>query len=304
MYESMRLGLAELDSSLVYGKLGSQNRYSQFNDTAVGADIQDLALELVGEEGDRLEMLVLETHGLAHDELARVEVGRLCDIVQLLLDIFAFGLGRDLAVVCQQLFKVLGAKDVDLGEEQLALDERGIGVVQHSPDGDQVLELSARLLNNGVLAREHDGHAGEVRDLGVADDQTVDVEAASGENAGDAGEHTGLVLNEAVEGVALGRQRGGRGRLVEDVGDGGLGGPRRRLLRGERRDAAMQRLICERRGGGGRRSAVLRGRGDERAGLAQLQKRIAGGHGDSDSPGQREVRWMPLEEEIAVKQLP
>lgn len=58
------------------------------------------------------------------------------------------------------------------------------------------------------MAGEHDGHAGEIFDFGVADDEAVDVEAAGGEDAGDAAQDAGLVLHEAIEDVAFGREGG------------------------------------------------------------------------------------------------
>ena len=109
----------------------------------------------------------------------------------------------------------------------------------------RVLQLAAGLLDDAVLACKDDGHAGEVDDLGAADDEGVDVEAAGGENAGHAGENARLVLHEAVEDVAL--RRGGRwgGRLVEDVGDGGLCGPGGRgVSRRQGRLAAAEGLVC------------------------------------------------------------
>ena len=231
----------------------------QLHDTVVGADIQHLATKLVGEIGDGFQMLVLVSQCLAGNQLARVEVLAILQLGEasrspFLRPLRAVRLARrDLPMVSQQLLKVFRAEDIDLGEQQLALDERGRGVVQHGPDGDQVLQLTAGLLDDAVLAREHDGHAGEVLDLGVADDEGVDIEAASSEDAGHAGQHAGLVLHEAVEHMALGRGVRGQGRLVQDVGDGSLGGPGRRSIGGgQRRDPAMQGFVCQcggRRGG-------------------------------------------------------
>ena len=98
----------------------------------------------------------------------------------------------------EQLFEVFRAEDGDFREEEFALDERRGGIIQHGPDGDEIFELAAGLLDDAVVAGEHDGHAGEVVDFGVADDEGVDVEAAGGEDAGHAGEHAGFVLHEAV----------------------------------------------------------------------------------------------------------
>ena len=46
----------------------------------------------------------------------------------------------------------------------------------------QVFELPARLLDDAVLPAEDEAHAGEVADLGAADDERVDVESAACEN--------------------------------------------------------------------------------------------------------------------------
>lgn len=222
------------------------------DNAAGGADIQDLAAELVGEIGDILQVLVLVAQSLAGGEPARVEVGGRLDEGGV-VGLVAVGLGlepigRHLAVVGEQLFKVLGAENVDLGQEELALHEGSVGVVEHGPDGDEILQLAAGLLHDAVLAREHDGHAREILHLGAAHDERVDVEAAGGQNARDAREHAGLVLDQAVEDVALGRDgRGSRG-LVEDVGDGRLGGPCWRLVEGERRLAATDGLVGKGRG--------------------------------------------------------
>lgn len=171
-------------------------------------------------------MLVLVTQSLADNQPARVEVLR--HLLQARLRSSRGRLGslsrsRDLPVVGEELLKVLGTKNVDLGEEKLALDESRVCVVQNGPYGDEILELATGLLDDAVLPGKHDGHAGEVLYFGVADDEGVDVEAAGGENAGNAGEDAGLVLDEAVEDMALRRGDGGGGGLVEDVGHSCLG---------------------------------------------------------------------------------
>lgn len=74
-------------------------------------------------------------------------------------------------------------------------------------------------------------------------DQTVDVEAAGSKDPGDAGEHSRLILNQAVEDVACWRCFRGSRSLVEDVGDGSLGRPCRRILCWEGGDAAVKGLV-------------------------------------------------------------
>jgi hypothetical protein len=76
------------------------------------------------------------------------------------------------------------------------------------------------LLHNTILSLQHNCHAGEVIHLGVADNQTVDVEATGGQDTGDTGEHTGLVLYQTVEDVTLWGSLGGERGFVEDVADG------------------------------------------------------------------------------------
>lgn len=162
---------------------------------------------------NRTEMLVLMPERLRRRNLARMKVLRGRRKVRLLLGGRAVS---QLPVMAQQLLKVLRAEDRDLGEQQLALHERGRRVVEHGPHGHEVLELAARLLDDAVVALEHNRHAGQVLHLGVAHDEGVDVEATRGEDTGHAGEHTGLVLHETVEDVGFRWCGGGHWCLVED----------------------------------------------------------------------------------------
>jgi len=57
------------------------DEHLHLDDTAIRADIQDLASELVGKVCDRFEMLMLETQSLAHNEFARVEILGLCALL-------------------------------------------------------------------------------------------------------------------------------------------------------------------------------------------------------------------------------
>ena len=65
----------------------------------------------------------------------------------------------------------------------------------------EIFELPPGLLDDAVLPVEDDAHPTEVAHFGRADDERVDVEASCGEDAGDAGEDTRLILDEAVEDV-------------------------------------------------------------------------------------------------------
>jgi len=164
-------------------------------------------------------MLVLVSQSLTGSKAARVEVSSQGLLVgtSIVLELFrsktsslSLSLGiRHLSVVGEQLLEVLGTEDANLGQEQFTLNERSSRVVENGPDWYQILELTAGLLNDTVLTLEDDGHTREVGNLGVADDQRVNVEATSGQNTRDAREHTGLVLNKTVEDMAFGRSLGG-----------------------------------------------------------------------------------------------
>jgi hypothetical protein len=226
------------------------------DDAVVRADIEDFAAKLVGHEGDGSQMLVLVTKRLTDDQIRWVEVfpqrvlsSFLCHLVPLGLRVFLFRLWhlRHLAMVGQQLLKVLGTEDRDLGEQQLTLDERRLGVVEHRPDRDQILELASCLLNHSLLTLEHNRHARKVLYLGVAHHQSVDVEDSSCENPRHPGQHTGLILYQAVEDMALRRDLRGEGSFVEDVADGSRRRPGgRSVFGGERCDSAVEGLVGER----------------------------------------------------------
>lgn len=198
------------------------------DNAAVGADIQNLSAKLMSEVGDGLQVLVLVSQRLTGGQLARVEVlgGVGKRSVNGLMGVVDIGVtSSNLAVVSQELLKVLGSENVDLGEQKLTLDKGGVGVIQNSPDWDEILQLSPGLLDNAVLTSQHNGHARKILHLGVAHNKRVNVEATGGKNSGDTGQDSGLVLNQAVEDVTLRGSGGGSRGVVEDVGDGGLGGP-------------------------------------------------------------------------------
>jgi hypothetical protein len=169
--------------------------------------------------GDGLEMLVLVSQSLTGSKAAGMEIPSKSFLVgtSVVLELFrgktsSLGLGLGichLSVMGEQLLKVLGTKDANLGQKQFTLNERSSCVVEDSPDGHQVLELATGLLNDTVLALKDDGHTREIGNLGVADDERINVEATSGQNTRDAREHTGLVLNKTVEDMAFGRKLGG-----------------------------------------------------------------------------------------------
>jgi hypothetical protein len=152
-------------------------------------------------------MLVLVSQSLTDGQLAGVEVlggigeatfNGLMRVVDISLA------SSNLAVVVEELLEVLGTKDVDLGKEKLALDKSCVGIVEDGPDRNQILKLSASLLNNAILTSEDNGHARKVVNLSVTHDQRVNVEPASCQNSGNTGQNTRLVLDQTVEYMALG----------------------------------------------------------------------------------------------------
>ena len=66
---------------------------------------------------------------------------------------------------------------------------------------DELVELLGHLLQRQVLDVDDDGHPGDVRVLGLAHRERVDVEPAAGEQRGDPGQDAGLVLDEDGQGV-------------------------------------------------------------------------------------------------------
>lgn len=181
---------------------------AEFDDAGVCRDVAHLAAKVLGEVGDGGEMLVFLSQGLARGEVHRVEGFRL-GVGRGVLRRLA---GQFLPVVCEQLVEVFGSEETDLGEQELALDDLGVGVVEDGPDRDQVLQLPTGLFDDAVLSPEDDRHPREILHLGVAHHERVDVEAPRREDAGDAGQHARFVLHQTVEDVAHGGlARGGRG---------------------------------------------------------------------------------------------
>lgn len=195
----------------------------------------------MGQAGNSIQVLVLVAQTLAERQVAGVVLHSSLVAVTLLL----ITRGGDLTVVLQQLLEELGTKDRDLGEEQLALNQSRVGVVQHSPDRDKIIQLAASLLDDTVLALQDNGHAGQILDLSVADDKTVNVEATSSQDTGHTGQDTGLVLDQAVQDVALGRVGRRNGSLVQNRRDSSRGVPLGRSLidRQGKRGPAVQCLV-------------------------------------------------------------
>jgi len=213
------LGGAVCEVSQGHDQLVIGRWYLHLHNAVVGANIQNLTAKLMGQAGDSIQVLVLVAQSLAGRQVARVVFNFLNIMSRVLL--LRLG-GDDLAVVLQQLLEELGSENGDLGKQKLTLNESRFGIVQHSPDGNEIIQLAAGLLDNTVLALQHNGHAREIIDLSVANDQTVNVEAACGQNSGHAGQHTGLVLNQTVQDVAF-RRIGRRHRSLVQNGRNGSG---------------------------------------------------------------------------------
>ena len=97
----------------------------------------------------------------------------------------------------------VGGGDVDLDQHQVALDVVFARDVENLDDRDDLLELLADLLEVPVVAHHHDGDPREVRVLGLADREAVDVEPARGEHARDLGQDARLVLHQGRQQMAL-----------------------------------------------------------------------------------------------------
>lgn len=201
----------------------------QLNNAVVGANIQDLTTELVSQAGDSIQVLVLVTQSLAVRQVAGVVLDLFNGLTTVLL-VQSLGGSGDLTVMLEKLLEELRTQDGDLGEEQLALDQGGVGVIQNSPDGNKIIQLAASLLNHTVLTLQHDCHAGEILNLSVAHNQAVNVEATGGQNSGHSGQHTGLVLNQTVQDVTLWGVGGRHGSLVQNARDSSRGIPLRRRI--------------------------------------------------------------------------
>ena len=80
--------------------------------------------------------------------------------------------------------RLLGA-DADGDQGQVALDVRRAREVADADDRDELGQLLADLVERVVVGDDDDRHAGELRVLGPADDERVDVEPAGREHVGD-----------------------------------------------------------------------------------------------------------------------
>src|SRR6188768_3457404 len=90
---------------------------------------------------------------------------------------------------------------LDLHQQQLALDGRGVLQLDDLDDVDQLVQLLGHLLERQGVDVDDDRDARDLVVLGGTDREGVDVERPSREQAGDAREHAGLVLHEDRQGV-------------------------------------------------------------------------------------------------------
>lgn len=255
--ESIRLGLAELliQVSHLVTIIPTESGWDgnlHFNNAVVGANVQNLPAELMSQTSDGVQMLMLVAQSLTERQMAGV-VFLACRSGLVVLVLLAFQSlpgGGDLAVVLQKFLEELRAKNADLGQQEFTLHQGRIGVVQNSPDGDQVVQLTTSLLDDTILTLKHNGHAGQVLHFSVANDQAVNVEPAGSKDPRDTGQDTGFILHEAVQDVTLRGVRRSHGGLVQDGRDGRRSIPLRRGIgdgQGKRR-ATVQCLVGESRG--------------------------------------------------------
>ena len=100
-----------------------------------------------------------------------------------------------------RMWRAGGEVGPDLDQQDLALHRGGPVELDDLDHLDQLVELLGDLLQRQLLDVDHDGHPRDLRVLGRAHGEGVDVEAAAGEQAGDPGEDAGLVLDQDGQGV-------------------------------------------------------------------------------------------------------
>ena len=96
-----------------------------------------------------------------------------------------------------------GGVGPDLDEQQLAVDRPGAVELDDLDHLDELVELLGDLLERGLVDVDHDGHPRDLGVLGRADGEAVDVVAAAREQARDAGQDAGLVLDQDGQGVLV-----------------------------------------------------------------------------------------------------
>lgn len=66
----------------------------------------------------------------------------------------------------------------------------------------EILKLPPSLLDNSILAAQHNTHATEIPDFCATNNERINVETSACEDARDTREHTRLILNKTVENMS------------------------------------------------------------------------------------------------------
>src|SRR5699024_6792589 len=102
------------------------NENLHFNNAVVGANVQNLTTELVGQAGDGIQVLVLVSQSLTGRKMTGVVFLVLIHFRNRLLLLVAFqGLPRsgNLTVVLQKLLEELRAQNANLSQQEFALHQ-------------------------------------------------------------------------------------------------------------------------------------------------------------------------------------
>ena len=94
------------------------------------------------------------------------------------------------------------SRPADLHEHELARDGLALFEIDHLDHVDQLPELLNAQVERGLVALEDGGDPRQRRVMRGRDVKRVDVEAAAGKHAGDAGQNAELVLNEDGDGMS------------------------------------------------------------------------------------------------------
>ena len=109
--------------------------------------------------------------------------------------------------------------EAQLQQHQFALEVLAAGHVLHADDVDQLVQLVGDLLDDRVRAGGHQRQARDGGVVGRGHRQRLDVVAAGGEQAGDAGQGAGLVLQQDGDDVSHGKTAvGSVGGATQDNG--------------------------------------------------------------------------------------
>src|SRR5690606_5921982 len=95
----------------------------------------------------------------------------------------------------------------DLDQAELAGDVVAVLEVEDLDDVDQLVELLDALVDLAVIAADGGGDAGKAGIVGRTYVQRIDVEAAAGEHAGDAGKDAEFIFDEDADRMSHGRKK-------------------------------------------------------------------------------------------------